>query len=161
MFDLLEHVENPLTVLEEAKRVLKKNGIFHIFLPLDRQPGTLYQVMYKIGWQPKDKHTGHLHVYTDKMFEEQAKKVGFSIEKKKFSFHFLFSIFDIMYFSALELFNLKAPSSIEGMVEEKKENLFVRLFNILYRSVIFIGFIESRIFAKVSGGGGHFTLRIR
>lgn len=159
MFDVLEHVPRPQKVLSEVRRVLKKDGIFHLFLPLDAQPGTLYHLLYKIGWQPKNKHTGHLTVYRDSDVVKLAEKVGFKIIKNRFSFHWFFSVFDIVYFSLLGIFSLKAPSSIEGMIEKKKQNPFVFLFNLFYRMVVFFGNVESGMLKNVPGGGGQYLMR--
>ncbi len=149
MFDVLEHVDDE-KAMKEVWRVLKKNGLFHLFLPLDGQPGTLYYLMYKIGWQPKDKHTGHLKVYTDKDLEKLAKKTGFKLEEKRFSFHFLFSVFDLLFFSLLEIFKKDAPSSIEGMIEDKKSNILVKIFNFFYRFIIVMGSVDSLLLKHVS-----------
>lgn len=160
MYDILEHLEKPELALHEAKRVLKKDGIMHIFSPLDGQPGTLYDLVFKIGWQPKNQHTGHLQVFSDKKFEELLKKEKIVVTKKRFSFHWIFSFFDLLYFTFLEIFKVHPPSSIEGMVGEKKRNPLVVLFNLFYRCVIALGYLESRLLSRVSGGGGHFTTKI-
>jgi ubiquinone/menaquinone biosynthesis C-methylase UbiE len=158
MFDVLEHVDDE-KAMREVARVLKKDGLFHLFIPLDGQPGTLYYIIRKLGWQPKDKHTGHLKVYSDKSVVKLVESTDFKLVEKRFSFHFLFSLFDIAFFSMLEIFHFKAPSSIEGMIEKKKTNPLISLFNLFYRMVVFMGSVESIILKNVPGGGGHFTLR--
>ena len=158
MFDVLEHVSDPQRALGEVRRVLKKGGIFHLFLPLDKQPGTLYHLLYKIGWQPKNKHTGHIVVFSDKEALELFKKSGLKLIKKRFSFHYFFSIFDILFFTFLELFDISAPASIEGMIEEKKNNPLVFLFNLFYRAIVALGNLESKVLSIIPGGGGHYLL---
>jgi len=158
MFDVLEHLPKPEIALKEARRVLKENGILHIFSPLDRQPWTLYWLFYKLGWRAKDKHTGHLHSFSSNEFESLLKKSGFKIKKKRFSFHFLFSLCDIAYFSLLELFKLRVSSSVEGIIDQRKNDPIFFVFNLFYRLIVALGYFESRLFSKFPGGGLHLTL---
>ncbi len=159
MYDVLEHVEKPEIALREMKRVVKKNGKIHIFSPLDGQPWTLYSFIYKLGWQPKNTHTGHLHVFSSNSFEELLNKNRFHVISKKYSFHYFFSLFDIAYFSLLEIMKYNPDSSIEGMIESRKKSIPAKLFNILYRIVIASGYYESQVLSSIPGGGGHFTVK--
>ena len=156
IYDVLEHIVKVEKGLCELKRVLKKGGFMHVFSPLDRQPGTLYYLLYKIGYQPKNEHTGHVQVFTDRSFTRLMEKHGFKLIRRRFSFHFLFSLFDIAYFTLLFITGKKAATSIEGMIEADNKNPFTQLFNLFYRLVVFIGFMESRVLKDVPGGGGHY-----
>lgn len=159
MYDVLEHVEKPAKTIKELKRVLKKDGLIHIFSPLDGQPWTLYWLILKLGWQPKNAHTGHLQVFSVNSFERLLNDYKLKITDKKYSFHFIFSIFDIAYFTFLEFIKYDPPSSIEGMIEKNKKNIFTSIFSIIYKFVVAIGHFESRILSGVPGGGGHFTIK--
>src|SRR3989344_8393522 len=157
MFDVLEHVDENIA-LGEVKRILKKDGIFHIFLPLDGQPGTLNHFLYKLGWESKNKQTGHIKIYSDRSAIKLFERNGFKVVKKRFSFHYFFSLFDVAYFSFLDIIGKKAPASIEGMIAGKKRNPFVFLPNLFYRLVVSLGHFESIFMAKIPSGGGHYTL---
>lgn len=158
MFDVLEHVVKPEHTLKEIKRISKPNAVIHIFSPLDGQPWTFYWLIYKLGWQPKNSHTGHLHVFSSVSFEKLLSYHRYKVIDKKYSFHYFFSLFDIAYFSLLEVIKFNPPSSIEGMVSQKK-NVLTSLFNIFYKGVVAAGYYESLLLSRVPGGGGHFTVK--
>lgn len=157
MFDVLEHVDENAT-LGEVIRVLKKDGLFHIFLPLDGQPGTLNYFLYKLGWESKNKQTGHIKIYSDRRAVKLFERNGFRLVRKRFSFHYFFSLFDVVYFTFLDIIGKSAPASIEGMLEAKKASPLVFLFNLFYRIVVALGFFESVLLKNVPGSGGHYTL---
>src|SRR5207237_1798657 len=60
MFDVLEHVADPERVLAEVRRVLRPGGLFHLVLPLEAQPWTLYGLMTTPGWRAKVNHRAHV-----------------------------------------------------------------------------------------------------
>jgi ubiquinone/menaquinone biosynthesis C-methylase UbiE len=159
MYDVLEHVEDQLACLKEAKRVLKPGGVFHLFLPLDGQTGTIYALLKTIGWKSKIKFTGHTIAYTDKDALRIYKKAGFKVIKKRFSFHYFFSIFDFLYFTFLDIFKIEPKASIEGEIKRHKGSFVFQVFNFFYRIVVAIGYIESILLKDVPGGGGDYLLK--
>src|SRR5450759_5104265 len=57
IFDVLEHVDSPEKVLTEVARVLRPGGRFHIVLPLEGQPRTLYTLLgCGTRWTAKVRH---------------------------------------------------------------------------------------------------------
>src|SRR5579859_3719656 len=65
IFDVLEHVESPEVVLREVARVLKPGAGFHIVLPLEGQPRTLYRLLgCGTRWTAKVRHGGHIQIFS-------------------------------------------------------------------------------------------------
>lgn len=85
-YETIEHVVNPVKVLQEIKRVLKKDGLGIITM----DSGNL---MFRIVWWVWEKTKGnvwqdaHLHPFKHTELEKAIKKAGLKITKKQFS-HF-------------------------------------------------------------------------
>lgn len=82
--EVLEHVHNPLKVLNEFKRVLKRGG-YGVFLvpsdsPLFRFVWFLWLNFYPRGWVWRDTH---IKTYRNSYLPKVCKKAGFKIEKEK------------------------------------------------------------------------------
>jgi len=80
--EVLEHVVNPLIVLREIKRVLKKNGTAIVEMDTGN---ILFRIVWffwthvrKGVWQH-----AHIQVFNSKRLEKMIQKTGFRIEKKK------------------------------------------------------------------------------
>lgn len=80
--EVLEHVFDPIIVLKEIKRVLKKNGYAVLLVPAEN---TLFKIVWflwhysgRMVWKDT-----HLHHYSNSQLMKLAKKVGFRIEVDK------------------------------------------------------------------------------
>ena len=87
IMEVLEHVENPLKVLLEVKRVLKKNGFGVFLVPSDNDlfkiVWWLWLTFYPRGWVWKDTH---IQTYRENFLPTLCKKAGFKVEVDK-KFH--------------------------------------------------------------------------
>jgi ubiquinone/menaquinone biosynthesis C-methylase UbiE len=87
IMEVLEHVEDPLKVLLEVKRVLKKNGFGVFLVPSDNNlfkiVWWLWITFYPRGWVWKDTH---IQTYRGNFLPTLCKKAGFRVEVDK-KFH--------------------------------------------------------------------------
>ena len=79
--EVLEHVDDPISVLQEVKRVLKKGGKFYILVPSDNK---LFKIIW-LMWTLYYPHWRHAHVqsYNKNVLEKFLNELGFKIIKVK------------------------------------------------------------------------------
>lgn len=84
--ETLEHVIDPKGVLEEIKRVIKKDGT--LIISMD-SGSLLFRIIWNLWTKSKGKvwQDAHLHEFTAKLLEDLTKEAGFRINKKQIS-HF-------------------------------------------------------------------------
>lgn len=80
--EVLEHVEDPQSVLKEIKRVLKKNGILVVELDSGSILFSIVWYLWRLSKGSVWNHS-HLHSFTVKKLDKMLKKAGFKIEAKK------------------------------------------------------------------------------
>ncbi|MGD2253234.1 MAG: methyltransferase domain-containing protein [Anaerolineales bacterium] len=159
MFDVLEHIPEPETALAEIRRVLHPGGLFHLFLPLEKQPYTMYAVLHRLGWKAKEEQCGHIHAFSERESRALLESQGFRVKALRWSFHPFFSLVDIAYFSLLSLLGKKVSTSVEGYIHGSRPTLRRRLLALVNAILVSIGYFESRLLRRFPGGGGHFSLQ--
>jgi hypothetical protein len=139
--------------------VLHPGGLFHLFLPLEKQPYTFYAVMHRLGWKAKEKHCGHVHAFSEPESRALLESHGFQVKALRWSFHPFFSLVDIAYFSLLSLLGRNVPTSVEGYIHGGRPTIRRRLLAVLNAVLVSMGYLESRLLRRFPGGGGHFSLQ--
>lgn len=95
--EVIEHVEDPKSFLNEIKRVLKTDGIFFLTTTLEGDPINFYGLNYNcFGYDPRRKLYGHIQKFRIKKLREMLQKNGFEILSIRFSFHYISQIYDTL-----------------------------------------------------------------
>jgi len=159
MFDLLEHLENPLKSLSEAYRVLKPGGVFSVFVPLEGSRFTIYGMIgkfFKFIRVSKIKYAGHVKEFSLKDLEKLFEKSGFCIYKKRNFGHLFYQITDFLYFTFLAIRGKNVPLTVEGYIFEKKG--WKKSFFVVLKSLVaVVCYLESKIFWFLPASGVHLT----
>lgn len=155
MFDVLEHFEEPEEVLGQVRKVLGEKGLFHLFIPLEKQPGTLYWlILNKLNWEAKKRQAGHLKKYDLKEVKKLLEDNGFKVEKVRFSNHYIFQAVDLFFHLVWEWFPSSKPRvSVETYLAMEKNPWRKLGLGFIKDVVALLFYLESTILQNVPGGG--------
>lgn len=156
IFDVLEHVADPEVVLREVARVLKPGGGFHLVLPLEGQPRTLYRLLgCGTRWTAKVRHGGHIQIFSAERYRALSSACGLRVVRTRWSYHVLLQALDVLYFSWLDV---RGPvtGSVEDMSTSRK-GVVGGAMRLAARSVASMSWAEARLLRVLPGGCGHFT----
>ena len=132
-FDVLEHIEDDVTVLREVRAALKANGFLFITVP---QHGWL--------WSPVDEYACHVRRYSASELQKKLESVGFDVVR---STSFVSLLLPAMLLSRVK--KRHAQSSIDPADELKlPRGLNAFLYKVMQAEV---GFIKNGINLPIGG----------
>ena len=138
-FDFLEHLEKPEKAIAEVHRVLKQGGLFYNFVPLEKQPGTLYWLLTFFGWQWRKELAGHAQNFDLQKIKLLLETSGFALKSIHHGYHWCFQLLDITHYLRWQRLK-RRPFGEKKLYWLKK--VFAPIFN-----------FESLLFFKIPGGG--------
>ncbi|MFH1789710.1 MAG: methyltransferase domain-containing protein [bacterium] len=163
IFDVLEHVDDPLLVLKEIHRVVKNRGIFYCFVPCENDLFSMWRWLgVKKTWSRlTEKYAGHIQKFSRKQLIEIIKQTGFRIRRIRYSEHIIGQLAGIGVFFAIASSQLKKNKrSVQINNEEFIYNINQRnnfLFSFARKVINIIINIESTIFCALPSPNVHIT----
>jgi SAM-dependent methyltransferase len=155
MFDVLEHLADPPVALAEIARVLKIGGLFHIALPLEGQPGTIHRFLRSRGWDATLRQSGHVQAFSEDDFRRLAAQHSLPVTRVRWSYHYLFSLIDVLYYTFLQ--RRGGMSISAGDFVSSRRGWAAAPMRAVWGMVSALGWYEARAFRWMRGECGHFT----
>lgn len=155
-FDVLEHLEYPEIGIKEANRVLKKGGIYQIFIPTEGNLSNLEGILIKLGWKAKEKYGAHPTHFTSSKVKQMLRNGKFKIAKKRWGDHLFHQLLEISYFTFLSLRGKNLGQSVEGYLSTDK-GLKIKILRIIKYGLATVSYFESSVFWFIPGVGIHIT----
>lgn len=111
IFDVLEHAEDVSGLLREIVRVLVPGGIFHCFVPCEKDSLSIWHALDKLHISSglTRRYAGHIQQFTRRGLTDLIKKHKFTINRTSYSGHGLGQLLDVAVFWAMDRASQKKP----------------------------------------------------
>jgi len=99
--DFIEHLDEPEKVFNEAKRILKDDGIIHLDVPIEGNKSTIFWIFTKIFRKNLQKrYCRHVHSYSLNDVKNLLHKQQFKITNFNYHRHFIGQLAQFSFFFA-------------------------------------------------------------
>lgn len=161
MFDVLEHLESPELAIREVERVLRPDGMFHLFVPCEGARHTVQGILGLIHWwsAAAQRYAGHTQRFEvdDVVHLLQARDLR--IVRTRWSEHLLYQLAAAAFVFVLHLRGRNLEASVEGYVERVGSGLLSGLLQFIKRAFAATIYFESVMLSTLPGLGLHITCR--
>ena len=155
MFDVLEHLDDPLQAISEIRRVLQDDGLFHLFVPCEGELHSLHGILARAGWRAKERYGGHIQRFTLRRLKELLSDSGFCQVRSRWSCHLINQAVDVCYFTGLSLRGRNTTMSVEGFLDSADHSFVRSVVSALKALIAALSYYESRFLDRLPGSGAH------
>lgn len=154
IIDVLEHLKNPKKALQEAVRVLKKGGIFHLIVPMEGDLATIDGWLSLVKINLKAKPIGHIQQFSLTDIQVMIRESGLVITQMCYSHHFFYQLASLFYYLYVKFFNAGQYQSLKS----KKKSVNWSIKN-LEKLGGWLTYWESSLLKEVKGQTVHITAK--
>jgi len=158
-FDMIEHVKNPELVLSEIGRVLKPPGVFHSFIPTEKNIFSFEGFLIKLGWKGKEIYAGHPQHFSFEQIKKMLGKNGFKIINIAWGDHFIHQFAETVYFTLLSKRRKIYNRTVEGYLHLAEPSIINLALKLITRSVAAVSYFENRLLWWFPGLGVNITCK--
>jgi SAM-dependent methyltransferase len=157
IFDVLEHVPEPESMLREAARVVRPGGKLVAFIPVEGEPLSFYEVYRRaLGRDTYAVTKEHIQAFTHRGLRELIERY-FTVSEVRYAYHPLGQLMDASFFAAAKLkfvrdFWWKENRYYNAPKAEKKASAASVVMNKLLELGNLAAFAESTVLGGVRAG---------
>lgn len=160
VFDVLEHVDDPIALLQDIRRVLKRGGIFYAFVPCEGDWLSLWHLFDMLNLKKglTQKHAGHVQFFSRKQLFALFTKEHFKIIKTYYSEPLVGQLLGIISFVLMD-----RAARRRGLAQINNESYFTGpmnenwFFKYVKRIVNGLVYFESAVLSRVPSPNVHIT----
>lgn len=162
IYDVLEHVADPGSIIAEVQRILKVGGRFYSFVPCEGDSLSFWNFLRKFdfGTDLTKKYAGHINRFSRKELLKLVESYGFAKDKIRYSEHVLGQLLGIASFFSMSKFakknNLEQVNNEQFFYDlDKKGGGAFKLLKDIVNSLVAI---ESIVFSRIPSPNVHLVV---